>query len=82
MPDCGSTNTFDGGIEVSCKISHLGSTLGFYGATPIAKPSSLTAPNTSVIGTIFTITESGVLGNTRTRVNEIEARLQSLGLLS
>lgn len=82
MTDCGSTNTFDGGIEVSCKIAHLGSTIGFYGTTPVTKPAALTAANTSVIGTLFTVTESGVLGNTRTRVNEIEARLQALGLLN
>lgn len=82
MPDCGITNTFDGGIQVPCKIQHDGSTIGFYGTTATTKPSALTAADNRTLGTLFGLLESQVLANVRTRVAELEDRLQSLGLLT
>lgn len=68
--------------------------VGFYGTTPIAKPAALTAAAAAApaggTGTAAGGWDTAAnrdaaittLNNLRTRVNELEARLQSLGLLT
>ena len=55
--------------------------IGFFGNTPVTKPTALTAAdNTALDGTIAT--NDAVTDNLRTRLNELESKLQALGLLS
>ncbi len=69
--------------------------MGFYGKSPIAKPTSLTAAAATGAPAGATGTAAGgwstaanrdlaitAINNLRTRVAELEAKLQSLGLLS
>jgi hypothetical protein len=66
------------GIKIGTTTSQQ---LGFYGATPIARPAALSTANaTATNGTIAT--SDTILNNVRTRLNELESRFQSLGLLS
>jgi hypothetical protein len=49
----------------------------------LSKQSSLTTPNnTPVSTTTYGTTEADVINNLRTRINELEAKLQTLGLLN
>ena len=66
------------------KLSILSATsqkLGFYGATPVTRPAALTAANGGALNT-GDATSDTVIGNIRTRVGEIETKLQALGLLA
>lgn len=63
-------------------VGATGSTLGFFGKTPVAKPAAPTAASAATVTATYTATEQGVINNTRTRVNEIETALKNLGLLS
>lgn len=66
------------------KLSILSATsqkLGFYGATPVARPAALTAADANALNT-GDATSDTVIGNIRTRVGEIETKLQALGLLA
>lgn len=66
----------DGGLGQAAGCSN-----GFYGATPVTKPTALTtADATALDGTIGT--NDTVTDNLRTRINELEAKIQALGLLS
>jgi hypothetical protein len=56
--------------------------LGFYGATPVVQPTALTAEDSATVDATYGSEESGVLTNVRTRVGEIETKLQALGLLA
>lgn len=56
--------------------------IGFFGATPVVKPTALTATNASTVDSTYGAEEAAVINNTRTRVNELETKLQALGLLS
>lgn len=80
MP-CTQTNQFEN-LEISCKLDHQGSTAGFYGTTPIAKPSAMTAADNTTLGVLYAITERDVVVNMRTRINEIETKLKALGLFT
>lgn len=55
--------------------------VGFYGETPSTQPAALT---TADIGTVASgdATTDGVINNLRTRLGELESRLQALGLLA
>lgn len=55
--------------------------LGFYGATPVVRPAALTAADASAVNSGDATTDA-VIGNLRTRVNELETNLKALGLLS
>lgn len=48
----------------------------------MTKGAALTAADASVIDTVYAAEEAAVLANLRTRVNELEARLRALGLLT
>lgn len=55
--------------------------IGFFNTTPVAKPSALTAANNGTINT-GDATSDTIIANMRTRIAELESKLQSLGLLS
>lgn len=58
-----------------------GQRLGFYGAAPVPRPAALTPPDAALLDASWDAAEQGVVENLRTRVNQLESRLQSLGLL-
>lgn len=64
------------------RIGTATGTLGFFGATPVSKPAALTAADGSVVDATYGTEEANVINNLRTRLNELESRLQGLGLLS
>lgn len=70
-----------GELELDGALNHDGSTVGFYGVAPTTRPTALTAANASALNT-GDATSDTVIGNMRTRIGEIEAKLQALGLLS
>lgn len=56
--------------------------LGFFGVAAVAKPAAPTAVNTSTVDATYGTQERDVINNVRTRLNEVIAALQSLGLMS
>ncbi len=69
-------------VNVGGTLAHAGTAAGFFGKTPVAKPAALTASNASVVDGTYGAEEAAVIANMRTRVDELEARLRSLGLLT
>lgn len=55
--------------------------LAFYGAIPVVRQAALTAADASTVDATYGTEEAAVINNLRTRVNELEARLQAYGLL-
>lgn len=79
----GSDLTAESSFTAKGQLKHQGTTAGFYGSTPISKPSSLTAPNNATINTVTILTDGpNVVTNMRTRLGELESKLRSLGLLA
>lgn len=79
---CNGTIEYEN-LDVTCHFKHTGSTLGFYSATLVSKPSALTGPNNGTVGTLlYTAAEAAIIVNMRIRINELETKLQSLGLVS
>lgn len=58
------------------------STFRLAAGTPVGRGAALTAVDATAINATYDATEEGVLNNVRTRLNEVEARLQALGLIS
>ena len=56
--------------------------LGFYNATPIVRPSALTAEVGGTIDGTYGAAEETEMINMRTRIGELEDTLQALGLLA
>lgn len=67
--------------RVHGNLRHLGTNVGFFGAEPVARPSALTASDATAINSGDAGTDD-VIENLRTRVQELESKLQDLGLLS
>lgn len=55
---------------------------GFFGKAPTTKPSALTAATSETIDGTYGEQEKKTIENLRTRVNDLESRLQGIGLLS
>lgn len=55
--------------------------LGFYGVTPVVQPTALTAANAGTLNSGDATTDT-IIGNMRTRINELETKLKALGLLA
>lgn len=70
----GTTTGTKIGIGATAKI-------GFYGATPVVQQTALTAANASALNSGDATTDT-VIGNMRTRINELETKLKNLGLLA
>jgi hypothetical protein len=84
-----ATKTFADGVDIvvgSSVGTKLGTAasqkLGFFGATPVVRPAALTASNASAVDALYGAEEQAVIGNLRVRVNELEARLRALGILT
>jgi len=56
--------------------------LAFYNATPVVQPTALTAEDATAINSTYDAVEEAVLNNVRTRLGEVETKLQALGLLA
>lgn len=69
------------GSTTGLQIGESGDKLGFAGATPVVRPSALTAKDAGTANSGDATTD-GVIDNNRTRIEEIEGALQALGLLS
>lgn len=59
-----------------------GQKLGFFNATPVTQRTALTAANASTVDGTYGAEEAAVIGNMRTRLGEIEAALETLGLVA
>ena len=68
--------------DIPGSLKHTGTTAGFFGVTPVARPSALTAADATGIDDTYGSEEQAVMENLRTRVNELEDKLRSLGLLT
>lgn len=77
IPEAAGTGTLRG-----LQLGVSGGKLGFYGTTAVTKPAALTAADASTVDIIYGAEEAAVIANLRTRVGELEAKLQSLGLLA
>jgi len=75
----GSTGTADNALATMIGI--VGNTLGFYGVTPVVRPTAMTASGVYVLNTgdAGSDTEITLM---RTRINELETKLKGLGLLT
>jgi len=71
-----------GGLSLSGALSHTGTTVGFYSATPVTQPAALTAADASAVDATYGAEEAAVIANLRTRLGELEGKLQDLGLLA
>ncbi len=69
------------GTKIAGSLNHDGSTVGFFGSTPVTKPTALTTSDASAVNSGDATTDM-VITNLRTRIDELEAKLQALGLLS
>ena len=67
--------------KIGGALDHDGTTVGFYGTTPVTKPTALTAANAGTLNT-GDATSDTIIANMRTRINELESKLQALGLLT
>ena len=75
----GSTGTADNSVATMIKVS--GNTLGFYGVTAVVRPTALTATGTYTLNTGDAGSDMEIT-LMRTRINELETKLQSLGFLT
>lgn len=64
------------------RIGNSASQLSFFGVTPVDRPAALTTADATAIDGTYGAPEQGVLDNVRTRLGELEDRLQELGLIS
>jgi len=62
-------------------IKVLGNKLAFYNSTPVSKATALTAVDAGALNT-GDATSDAVIGNMRTRIGELESKLQAYGLLT
>lgn len=78
-------NTLQIGVAGSSSEIKIGNAstmeIGFYGANPVVQPTALTAANASALNSGDATTDT-VIANMRTRIGELESKLQSLGLLA
>jgi hypothetical protein len=56
--------------------------LGFWGVVPTVKPTALTAPDASTVASTYDTNAQNVINNLRTRLNSLETKLQTIGLLT
>lgn len=85
-PTANYTVTFDSSknpiVTNMIQVNHASSSVGFFGTAPTTKPTALTAADPTVIDSTYGADEEGVLNNVRTRLGELETKLQALGLLA
>jgi hypothetical protein len=80
-PDTGDFTdlTADTIQTTDCSVASLivSTDVGLFGSTPVGQGGALTVSDASTIDVVYTAQEQTVLENVRTRVNELEARLDS-----
>lgn len=76
--------TLSGGASAASSIAIGIATekIGLYGVTAIVRGAVLTAEDATAIDATYDAVEQAVLNNVRTRVGELEARLQGLGAIN
>lgn len=72
----------DGALDLYCRDLRVKNNVGFFDTAPIAQPSALTAKDNSTVDTTYGAQEADVINNNRQRIDELETKLQSLGLLA
>lgn len=70
-------SAFDGDV----RLAGSGDKVGFFATDPVVKALALTAEDAIVIDATYDSVEQGVLNNVRTRLGELESRIQAYGLL-
>jgi len=75
----GGTGTTDRTVTTHFEVGN--SKIAFYGSTPVVKATALTAIDASALNT-GDATSDTVINNMRTRINELETKLQAYGLLT
>ena len=75
-----------GDLELDGALNHDGSTVGFYGTTPIAQQSAVSAPSLSSLSGLDYSTEASTISsnltNLQTAINAIRTRLSNIGITS
>lgn len=66
---------------IRMEASGTAAMLGFFGVAAVVRPTALTAANAGAINSGDATTDA-VIANMRTRINELETKLQALGLLT
>jgi hypothetical protein len=74
--------TTNGSIEIDGALNHDGSTVGFYGATPVAKQADPGDIGTGTIDATWGSTEASIMEQMRTNINDIKEILRNLGLIT
>lgn len=77
IPEAAGSGTLRG-----LQLGVSGGKLGFYGTTAVTKPAALTAADASTVDGTYGAEEAAVIANLRTRLGEVETKLQALGLLA
>ena len=74
-------STFTGAVEIDNTLNHDGASVGFYGATPVAQASAITAVTiTPVSGTGDDLTVNAGLDDLAAAVNAIRTALANIGI--
>lgn len=73
--------TASGSLAIAKDLAHRGTKAGFFNTAPVTKPTALTTADASALNT-GDATSDTVIANMRTRIGELETKLQSLGLLA
>lgn len=78
-----SLSAYDTAARLGMEIEASGTApmIGFFGVAPVVRPTALTAADAGVVNSGDATTD-GVINNIRTRVGELETKLQALGLLT
>ena len=69
-------------LEIDGPLNHDGTTVGFYGVTPITRPTAPTAADAASVDATYGAEEAGVINNMRIRIGELEGKLRNLGLIT
>jgi hypothetical protein len=69
------------GVGANTRFKADNTGIGFFGVTPVARASALTAANNGTLNT-GDATSDTIIGNMRTRIAELESKLQAYGLLN
>lgn len=76
-----SVGTMQAQFKGDVQVGGVSKRVGFYGIAPIAKGAALTPATGGVINSVWDAPEVTEMTNMRTRINQIELRLQAYGLL-
>lgn len=69
-------------VDITDTLTHSGANAGFFGTTATTQPTALTASDTNTVDGTYGSEEALVINNLRVRLDELEDKLQALGLLA